>query len=870
MLPSWLQDRYGAHGPSPGDYVPRWDPLRRDRLPDGFPELEHVPDSTEPVFQHWPVETLVQRLVTWAVFSFLAVELGRLVAAAAVFPLLLPLWFGAGVVLAVLALKNSRSVQLALPQMVAVPVIFAAALLIDTGARTGDAQLAVGAVALFLSGLFLDTLARHALDLRVAGGAFSDDDRTRILGVWRTRFDVREGLSSYVLGFLPLLVAVVLSLLDAPVFVLLLVPALTALLIIGAFNGYDTVVSSLRAFLLSLELWTDYGLRGEGAPGVVRTAAGERGYRLLLVPVVLFALACVLLPREAHVVDLARGLRLLDSDTLWRLVLTLTGGALIPLLTLTAAGAASVGAFLVTTDRAQPVEPLSPAALAERTWNRLVSRLQSSSDERHRRQLLVGFHATEHYPVLLPVKTLQEHVHILGGSGGGKTSRAFLPLVAQLTRYGANGDAHPARADNLRGPVVVVDLKGEPYLFHAVHEEARKAGRRFRYFSNVPGRSTYAFNPLLDLKELGLPPAYMGSTVHAALNLEHGTGYGRGYYSAVTRGLLQDLFTRNPKVDSLRELSEAFQTRRFGVRPSERKREEEAYELISSLDLLSRRDELNLTARTAQKTEVFEERIRMSRVIEDDEVLYLYFGSHGDEAGARFVASLALECLYTAAIKRQETSSAAEPKPVYILIDEFQMVAGRNFAMFLQLARSAGLALILSNQSRESLRELDLLHALDENTAYRQFFTARTPEALSYLEEIGGITAEHSAWDYDEATGGFAVPPHPASRLTRNTLITLSAEPDLSLAVQTVNRDYAQYDGFPIVLRAPFHISDETRKSLQSRPWPTDAATLVIDGGSEERTAGSQREARPDDELEKLFARIHVTADGYTVGSTEA
>lgn len=869
MLPSWLQARYPGQGPSPEHYVPRWDPLRRDRLPEDFPDLEHVPQSTEVVFQHWPVETLVQRVVTWALFAFLAVELGRPVTGVALFPLFLPVWFAAAVVLAALALKNSRSVQLALPQIVAVPVVFAAALLIDTGTRAGGAQLAVSALALFLAGLFLDTLARHALDLRIAGGAFSDDERARILGVWQGRFDVRAGLTSYVLGLSPLLVAVVLSLLDAPLFVLLVVPTLAALLVIGAFHGYEAVVSSLREFLHSLELWTDYGLRGEGSPGVVRTTAGERHYRLLLVPVVLFALASILLPREAHIVDFARGVRLLDVNTLWALVLTLTGGVLLPIVTLTAAGAASVGAFLLETDSVRPADETSAGELAERSWNRLVTRLQSSANALHRRQLLVGFHATEHYPVLLPVKTLQEHVHILGGSGGGKTSRAFLPLVAQLTRYGTNGTADLARDDNLRGPIVVVDLKGEPYLFQATREEARKSGRKFRFFANVSGRATYAFNPVLDLKELGLPPERIGTTVHAALNLEHGTGYGKGYYSAVTRGLLQELFTAFPHVESLRELSEMFRKRRS--RPEDKKRDEEAYELISSLDLLGRREELNVTSRTGHRPDVLDERIRMSRVIDDDEVLYMYFGSHGDEAGARFVASLALECLYTAAVRRQETSSAPDPKPVFILIDEFQMVAGRNFAMFLQLARSAGLALILSNQSRESLRELDLLHALDENTAYRQFFTARTPEALAYLEEIGGMTAEDSQWGFEERAGGSfpGAPPRSASRLTRNTLITLSAEPDLSLAVQTVNRDYAQYDGFPIVLRAPFHISDETRKTLQSRPWPTDPGTLVIGDGREEGTA-SRGQAASDDDLDVLFARIHVTTDGYTVDSSEA
>ena len=70
------------------------------------------------------------------------------------------------------------------------------------------------------------------------------------------------------------------------------------------------------------------------------------------------------------------------------------------------------------------------------------------------------------YPVLVPVPLLFEHVHILGGTGTGKTALGIAPLMIQLIR----------RND---GPVMVLDLKGDNALFHTARIEAESADRTF-------------------------------------------------------------------------------------------------------------------------------------------------------------------------------------------------------------------------------------------------------------------------------------------------------------------------------------------------------------------------------------------------------
>ena len=49
-------------------------------------------------------------------------------------------------------------------------------------------------------------------------------------------------------------------------------------------------------------------------------------------------------------------------------------------------------------------------------------------------------------------------------------------------------------------PVVIVDCKGDMALFNSTRDEAERAGRKFRWFTNRLGHSTYVFNPLSEPK----------------------------------------------------------------------------------------------------------------------------------------------------------------------------------------------------------------------------------------------------------------------------------------------------------------------------------------------------------------------------------
>lgn len=876
-MPKRLSDRYPDFQKEPTPVVPKWDPLRYDLLPKGDQLLEHVAPWTEPTFQHWLQPGTIYHLFDYCLFGFLFVHIGLLVGPLALADHLIPWWALLTLFYVAQRFLQTYDTGAALRQLLGAPTVYAGLLLLYCAQRYPLAHVALLAFALIFAAHLVDSIFEHnvralladttdplplrerwkallskrwaPLVLKTPNQEFSEADRER------DRL-FRRGVRRHRRGFLVLLVPVVARVLwpdDAWQVTLIASPLIAVLLSLDALPG------SLPSLAGAVEHFIHYGAGGESAPGVFRSPAGLRNPRLMLACGTFALITAALAPGAQYFrLLLASGSFPVFIETLWSISLQLLGIFVLPLV-LIGSVLFAVAARALTPIR-QALEPDDPAAHEVARWHTAVSDLQQSENPLHRRQLLVGYHATVGYPVFLPVPSLHEHAHILGATGSGKTSRAILPLATQLMRL---------RDESNAGAVVVIDLKGEPYLFHAVRREAERAGRPFAFFSNTRRQSTHAFNPLLDLAELGLTPLQIGETIRAALNLEHGAGYGMGYFSAVTRGYLSDLLEANPGVRSFYELY-AYSQRPRPRRPEERDREEKAYEFTSTLRLLAMRPELNVLP---EHGEVFAHRIRMAEVVRNRGVVYFSLNAHAEEALVRFIASLAMECLYTACL--------ATKGRAYAFLDEFQIVAGRNFALFLQQARSAGLSLIMTNQAREDLPP-ELLTAVDQNTAYRQFFTARTPESLGFLESISGFTLEElSGEDYPNAFSVGSL----TSRLGINDLQAISSNEELSVIVQANNRDYSQFESRPLIIRSPRTLLPSEKTAFEAAPWPAPSPRTTLVGTSLDlsratlastyRRPSNQEPPRevspapatvptpPTDSVTPLLARIRVTPDGY-------
>src|SRR5262249_30494797 len=147
----------------------------------------------------------------------------------------------------------------------------------------------------------------------------------------------------------------------------------------------------------------------------------------------------------------------------------------------------------------------------------------------------------------------------------------------------------------------------------------------------------------------------------------------------------------------------------------------------------------------------------------------------------------------------------------------------RNFESFLEAARSRGLTLMLSCQSKEKLAP-DLRVAVETCTAVQQYFTARTPTELTQLGAFGGTIME-TVFDLE---GGVKL--RRGERLSQNVLKAMSAEGSLSVLIVNSSADYAQFGGFPILVRAVHCQSKAEYEALRAEPWPV-AEGLVAVGG---------------------------------------
>ena len=108
-------------------------------------------------------------------------------------------------------------------------------------------------------------------------------------------------------------------------------------------------------------------------------------------------------------------------------------------------------------------------------------------------------------------------------------------------------------------PMVIIDLKGDPALFHTVRLEAEERRRQlgitdprdpryaFRFFTSEKGKATHHFNPFQSLESSSRSLIQICHLFLDSLSLSHGEGYGRSYYSRKNRHLLYEALEAEPR-----------------------------------------------------------------------------------------------------------------------------------------------------------------------------------------------------------------------------------------------------------------------------------------------------------------------------------
>lgn len=438
-------------------------------------------------------------------------------------------------------------------------------------------------------------------------------------------------------------------------------------------------------------------------------------------------------------------------------------------------------------------------------WKTYATRLQYSSKSvrgpdnetiRESDHFYLGYEPYQQFPVMLHRPLLQEHCHVLGDSGSGKTSLGLIPLLRQIIETNASASSSALLSSALstsrhvpeRAAVLILDLKGDMALFETARAGAQQAenliqfyhstilprlaeprsspspatlafwnalikrdknpeqpptappaappdmrGTQFRFFTPEPRRS-HVFNPFNDLRAAtGQSRMQIASVLLDALALNHGEGYGRSYYSKRSRDLLLHAIDQSDAAN-FEELY-VFLNTAISADPT---RYRDAFELVATIRALTSYPQL---VTSAQQQVAPEHLIHMPTVLEERQVVYFWLPSVVESVSVREIGKLALYSLVAAALSRR--AAGLPVVPTYVFIDEFQRIAGENFKVILQQARSLGIGVILSNQSMADLKtaDVDLRSTVRTNTRVKMYFSVQDAAEVREISDASGLDA---------------------------------------------------------------------------------------------------------------------------------
>lgn len=465
-------------------------------------------------------------------------------------------------------------------------------------------------------------------------------------------------------------------------------------------------------------------------------------------------------------------------------------------------------------------------------WAAGVERLQNSNNELERRHLWMGMSRENEYPVLLDRELLGQHMHILGGTGSGKTSRGITPLMEQLV-----------------GPdcsTVVLDLKGDMALFESARLSAKRAGVPFKWFSSQSHRSTFIFNPFAQRHLHQFTNLERSEVFTKALGLDYGEGYGQSHFSRENRDVLLRCLERFPDVPSFAWLEhELARLPKDGIGTvfANKKQREDAGDLLAVIRSLARIEALNVSPRGAPPAkdsegcdlfdplteekcaELSEQAIDMGDVLAEPSVLYFHLPASLHSGSDREIGKFALHALLTAAAVAE-----GDHPQVYVFIDEFQQIVSEDLDRFFEQARSMGISLILANQSPSQLSRVSahMLSTIQANTYIQQVFAMNEPDQRRVLQELSGEAMyELSSTGTSSGASGssetFRTNEDIGPRFRPNDIIEMSARDEECLITFKRNSGYTQFDGYPFRMYSEFHVTADIYKARLGAPWPAES-----------------------------------------------
>lgn len=332
------------------------------------------------------------------------------------------------------------------------------------------------------------------------------------------------------------------------------------------------------------------------------------------------------------------------------------------------------------------------------------------------------------FPFYLHKPILNDHLHLAGRTGGGKTSLFLLPIILQLI----HGHKENGGKRSKPSPLVIIDLAGDEVLFQETKRAAEERGQTFRFFTIEKGRATYRFNPFTSFNPNRHGAPELTQVFMEALGLDHGPGYGRSFYTKVAQDLLTDSFTRNPNIRSFEELS--IEIQKSARRPTFIGSKDDALEVYATVNNLIHYPQL----KTAEGEDNAPDVIHLPRVLEQREVAYFWLPAPLAAISVREIGCLVLLGLRAAGFDRRQ-DKPKDPRQAYLFMDEFQKLAGESFPNALQQLRHQRVGVILANQGVNELKlpnGFDLRPGLSTNTRAKIYFDVPEPQTFRFFNQL--------------------------------------------------------------------------------------------------------------------------------------
>lgn len=567
--------------------------------------------------------------------------------------------------------------------------------------------------------------------------------------------------------------------------------------------------------------WCSYNRDDVNAPGLMSSPAGTLSVRLGLT-VLLVSLVTILITAGTGVAELAFG-DIAVGDGLPRLIF----GFVIIATVVGFPVAISLGLmFLVALPALSSLRVSRNASSAAATWQTITETIQSSPNPVERESVFMGRLSHDGSPFLVPRTVLREHAHILGDSGSGKTARGLIPLAEQLVADGQSS-------------LMVIDLKGDSQeilqSLRVCSQRAAGLGLQLpvKQFSIREDHATFAFNPFQMPCWTRLNDFQRTDVLCGALGLTYGTDYGRGFFSSANAAVLYATLKNFPRIASFAELSDriAFVTSKPKVYELNDGQSDAGNHVKMIAARLAGFKALNITPQQSPSADIAAEVMDPAQLFQRQEIHYFHLSSTLGPGASPEIARLAMFMLLTSATLMEQR------RQVYLMIDEFQRVAAHNVDAILQIARSMNVGVILANQSMLDLKRDDLVHVVEANCRFRQWYAVSSPEEQERLSKASGQTVEVLL---NESTSrqsdGFEVrttvskgaTQFIAPRLSLNDIKLASDDPRKSIALVTRGAGYCQYGGMPVVVESDFHISEQEFLARRNAAWPAVGAGSFV------------------------------------------